>query len=363
MEGVVTERDEWPSSSSQHAAQWERNVHGSPSDRWGVANSGLVEQLRARRTTEPFYGARRATQRRDDYGLLIDQVRKARLLVSGIFLVLAALSFIPMFLDRDVQLTALLGFIIFLTGVLARFYVGYLGTGDSRWRTGSVSRRRTRTARGPVSGWRWRMALEAPPRHLLSPQELRYVQMMQRLSLIDRDFTPQDYELLLELDAGSAAMQQFLHGAPQDAIDLLPCYTYKEWLQHRSIGIVGDFSETKHSHEKESRQGGTESTTETAETVQPSSDTRERASALAITTADVASCDNCEPSSSGNVQDTVTESNLPDEAEAVCVVCLDLFQPDERIRVLPCLHQYHQQCIDPWLRQQARCPVCKSEIL
>eukprot|EP00166_Cyanidium_caldarium_P002580 ctg_2526.g536 len=51
---------------------------------------------------------------------------------------------------------------------------------------------------------------------------------MQRLSMVDRDFTPQDYDILLELDAGNAHMQEFLRGAPQDAIDMLPCYSYRE---------------------------------------------------------------------------------------------------------------------------------------
>jgi hypothetical protein len=283
--------------------------------------------------------------------------------VSGIFLVLAALSFIPIFLERDVQLTALLGLIIFLTGALARFYVGYLGAGENRWWTGSATRRRGRTTRGPTPGWRWRLAFEAPPRHLLSPQELRYVQIMQRLSLIDRDFTPQDYELLLELDSGSAAMQQFLHGAPQDAIDLLPCYTYKEWLQLRSLSPVDEISESKHDKGKGLPQRGSETAAKSENAAPARSDIEEKATKPANGHADGALSNTSECISWETDRGTNIEAKGTDEAEAVCVVCLDLFQPDERIRVLPCLHQYHQQCIDPWLRQQARCPVCKSAIL
>lgn len=42
-----------------------------------------------------------------------------------------------------------------------------------------------------------------------------------------------------------------------------------------------------------------------------------------------------------------------------CTICLYPFKPRERVRIIPCLHQFHTECIDPWLRQNAICPVCK----
>lgn len=45
--------------------------------------------------------------------------------------------------------------------------------------------------------------------------------------------------------------------------------------------------------------------------------------------------------------------------ELTCSVCLEQVSVGEVIRTLPCLHQFHANCIDPWLRQQGTCPVCK----
>ncbi|GER34926.1 RING/U-box superfamily protein [Striga asiatica] len=45
--------------------------------------------------------------------------------------------------------------------------------------------------------------------------------------------------------------------------------------------------------------------------------------------------------------------------ELTCSVCLEQVNAGELIRSLPCLHQFHVNCIDPWLRQQGTCPVCK----
>lgn len=43
-----------------------------------------------------------------------------------------------------------------------------------------------------------------------------------------------------------------------------------------------------------------------------------------------------------------------------CSVCLENFVEGELIRTVPCFHQFHAACVDPWLRQRGTCPVCKS---
>ncbi|ETW08232.1 hypothetical protein, variant [Aphanomyces invadans] len=41
-----------------------------------------------------------------------------------------------------------------------------------------------------------------------------------------------------------------------------------------------------------------------------------------------------------------------------CAICLSDFSDAQEIRVLPCFHTYHSWCIDKWLLNHAKCPVC-----
>ncbi|NXJ90834.1 RN128 ligase, partial [Corythaixoides concolor] len=46
-----------------------------------------------------------------------------------------------------------------------------------------------------------------------------------------------------------------------------------------------------------------------------------------------------------------------------CVVCLELYKPNEVVRILTCNHLFHKSCVDPWLLEHRTCPMCKCDIL
>ncbi|KAJ4964753.1 hypothetical protein NE237_016602 [Protea cynaroides] len=47
-----------------------------------------------------------------------------------------------------------------------------------------------------------------------------------------------------------------------------------------------------------------------------------------------------------------------------CAVCLNEFEDDETIRLLPkCDHVFHAECIDAWLCNRTTCPVCRADLV
>lgn len=64
---------------------------------------------------------------------------------------------------------------------------------------------------------------------------------------------------------------------------------------------------------------------------------------------------------------TITSAEIASKAEhdsnsQSCAVCMEPFEVGATVRTVLCLHSFHQQCIDPWLRLHASCPICKCSV-
>jgi len=56
----------------------------------------------------------------------------------------------------------------------------------------------------------------------------------------------------------------------------------------------------------------------------------------------------------------IVQEDLGEDKNITCAICLDDFEVGSQVRHLPCNHEFHQVCIDPWLMKHNRfCPVCK----
>ncbi|KAB2092626.1 hypothetical protein ES319_A02G042600v1 [Gossypium barbadense] len=55
--------------------------------------------------------------------------------------------------------------------------------------------------------------------------------------------------------------------------------------------------------------------------------------------------------------------NIDEKTLCECAVCLNEFQEDEKLRMIPnCSHVFHIDCIDVWLQNNANCPLCRTSI-
>ncbi len=46
-----------------------------------------------------------------------------------------------------------------------------------------------------------------------------------------------------------------------------------------------------------------------------------------------------------------------------CLVCQFPYEEDETVRVLPCRHYFHDECVSPWLMSKDFCPYCRQCIV
>ncbi|XP_076882353.1 E3 ubiquitin-protein ligase SDIR1-like [Bidens hawaiensis] len=130
-----------------------------------------------------------------------------------------------------------------------------------------------------------------------------------QLALLDREFDDLDYETLRALDANNAPT---VNSLSEEDLNSLPIHKYK----------VANSKRGSSSAENGSSSATPEQKVETGNAV----------------------------------------GGKTSEDELTCSVCLEQVNVGELVRSLPCLHQFHANCIDPWLRQQGTCPVCNFKV-
>lgn len=139
-----------------------------------------------------------------------------------------------------------------------------------------------------------------------------------QLALLDREFDDLDYDTLRALDADNSPHAPSMS---EEEINSLPVFKYKVQAQQRH----------------------------------PPARKSDGPSQLSVSSTGSGN----EEKQDGLKADGTSKTS---EDELTCSVCLEQVTVGDLLRSLPCLHQFHVNCIDPWLRQQGTCPICKHQV-
>ncbi|XP_062379941.1 E3 ubiquitin-protein ligase Arkadia isoform X2 [Sardina pilchardus] len=56
------------------------------------------------------------------------------------------------------------------------------------------------------------------------------------------------------------------------------------------------------------------------------------------------------------------DEGAEEDTEEKCTICLSILEEGEDVRRLPCMHLFHQLCVDQWLLTNKKCPICRVDI-
>ena len=107
------------------------------------------------------------------------------------------------------------------------------------------------------------------------------------------------------------------------------------------------------SHLPEQSSQGTEQPHSTLETSNETSDTQQAEMVRTVSA----------PASPNNIDAATPSPEANAQNGLACSVCTDDFVKGQDIRVLPCDHKFHPECIDPWLLNvSGTCPMCRVDL-
>lgn len=69
----------------------------------------------------------------------------------------------------------------------------------------------------------------------------------------------------------------------------------------------------------------------------------------------------CERAINNPSDSTNFDFGLEDDDDC-CPICLVEYEVGDDIRCLPCNHEFHKSCVDPWLSNNASCPACRHSL-
>lgn len=58
----------------------------------------------------------------------------------------------------------------------------------------------------------------------------------------------------------------------------------------------------------------------------------------------------------------ITDLDTSTHHDVECQICLIDFSDGDEIRALPCCHQFHTTCVDPWFHGHTSCPACRHDL-
>jgi len=61
------------------------------------------------------------------------------------------------------------------------------------------------------------------------------------------------------------------------------------------------------------------------------------------------------------ILNTMKYKDIKNKKEKTCSICLDHYENNSDVSITPCIHFYHQTCIEKWLENNSNCPYCRTQ--
>lgn len=58
----------------------------------------------------------------------------------------------------------------------------------------------------------------------------------------------------------------------------------------------------------------------------------------------------------------VSENSKIPKDKNECMICMSSFELNEKVKIMPCTHFFHTDCIKKWFEANDTCPICKSRV-